>query len=162
LVRVFPVLALLTIALVACKAPPSKSGQAAASSAPVAAASSAPAAAPASPPQPAHNWAYKQGEDYAYLTGTSPVGEAEQPTMVRYLGVQDGVYTIIETQQGAVVGASCAKPCDRVRLRGKGLDQTLALNPSSIVYAALMDAMNGQLDVYKVKASSDPKTAPPQ
>jgi hypothetical protein len=151
LVRVVPVLALLTAALCACKAPPSKTDQASASSAP-APASSAPAA-PAAPPEPAHNWAYRQGDDYAYLTGTAPVGEQEQPTMVRYLGVQDGVYTIVETQQGAVVGASCAKPCDKVRLRGKGLDRTLALNPNSTVFAALSDAMNGQLEVYQVKGA---------
>lgn len=159
MVRVVTVLALAAFTLCACKAPPQKSQQAAASSAP--AASSTPAAQSPAPPPPQHNWAYRQGEDYAYLSGASPVGEPEQPTMIRFLGVQDGVYTIIETEQGAVVGASCAKPCDTVRLRGKGLDQTLPLNPSSIVYAALTDAMNGQLDVYKPPAASA-RTAPPQ
>jgi hypothetical protein len=147
LVRVVPVLAVLTLAaLAACKAPPPKGGQAPVSSAP---ASSAPvsSAAPAPPAAPAHNWAYRQGEDYAYASGQA--GDDGQPTLIRYLGQENGVYTVIETQQGAVVGASCARPCDQVRLRGQGLDQTLPLNPNSVVYAALTDAMNGQLDVYK-------------
>jgi hypothetical protein len=150
---------MLAVTLVACKAPPPKAEQAAASSA-APAASSAPAAQ-AAPAAPSHNWAYQQGQDYAYLSGATPVGEPEQPTLIRYLGEENGVYTIVETQQGQVVGASCAKPCETVRLRGKGLDQTLALNPTSIVYAALTDAMNGQLDVYKPPAANGPGKAPP-
>ena len=162
LVRVVPILTLLAIALVACKAPPSKTEEAAAPSAPPAAASSAPPASSA-PAEPAHNWAYRQGDDYAYLSGETPVGQPEQPTMVRYLGSQDGTYAIAEVEGGQVVVATCAKPCDMVRLRGKGLDQTLARNPNSIVYAALSDAINGQLDLYKPPAASGrKKTAPPQ
>ena len=83
--------------------------------------------------------------------------------MIRFLGEQDGTYTVIESQDGAIVAASCARPCDTVRLRGKGLDQTLSLSPTSVIYAALTDAMNGQLDVYKPPAASGrKKTAPPQ
>jgi hypothetical protein len=68
------------------------------------------------------------------------------------LGMQDGVYTIAEVQDGAVVVAQCSAPCQQVRLRGKDLDQTMDLNPGSIVYAALSDAMNGQLEVYKSRS----------
>jgi len=159
LVRAVPVLAVLAVALAACKGQPPKSEHAAASGTPPA--SSAP---PVQTPPPAqHNWAYRQGDDYAYLSGTTPVGQPEQATLVRYLGEENGVYTIVETQAGAVVGASCSKPCDTVRLRGKGLDQTLALNPSSIVYAALSDAMAGQLEIYKVKGPiGAAPTAPPK
>lgn len=152
LVRAVPVLALVAIALVACKAQPPKAGQTAASSAP--APSSAPAA-PA-PAAPQHNWASRNGDEYAY----GPDGGDQ--TIVRYLGSQDGVYAVAEVAGGQVVVASCAKPCDTVRVRGKGLDQTLPLNPNSTVYAALSDAMNGQLDVYKMPAASARKTAPPQ
>ena len=77
--------------------------------------------------------------------------EAQKPVTVRYLGMQDGIYAIAEVQDGAVVVAQCAPPCQQVRLRGKDLDQTLDLNPNSIVYAALTDAINGQLQVYKPK-----------
>jgi hypothetical protein len=38
------------------------------------------------------------------------------------------------------------------KLRGKALDQALGLNPDSIVYAALTDAINGQLQVYKSRS----------
>jgi hypothetical protein len=72
--------------------------------------------------------------------------------MVRYLGMADGVYTIAEVQDGAVVVAQCAAPCQQVRIRGKDLDQTLDLNPNSIVYEALTDAINGQLEVYKSRS----------
>jgi len=56
--------------------------------------------------------------------------------------------TIAEVQDGAVVVAQCSQPCQQVRVRGKDLDQTLALNPNSVVYEALTDAINGQLQVY--------------
>ena len=163
MVRAVTVLAVLAAALAACKAQPPKGSEAAASSAPPAA-SSAAAAQPPPPAQPTHNWAYKQGDEYAYVSAAQDPAAGQAATLVRFLGVQDGVYTIVETEGGAVVGASCAKPCTTVRIRGKGLDQTLELNPGSVVYAALSDAMNGQLDVYKVpgpKPASAP-TAPPQ
>src|SRR3569832_2303856 len=51
------------LALAACNAPPQKQQQAAASSAP---ASSAPAAAA----QPAHHWAFQNGDQYGYLSGS--------------------------------------------------------------------------------------------
>jgi hypothetical protein len=148
LVRAAPVLVLLVAALAACKAPPPKAQEAAASSAP---ASSAPAA------QPAHRWAFQNGDQYGYMSSAhvevGQEGEATQkPVTVRYLGVQDGVYTIAEVQDGAVVVAQCARPCQQVRLRGKDLDQTLDLNPDSIVYAALTDAINGQLQIYKPRS----------
>ena len=151
LVRAAPLLALLAVAVAACKAPPQKAQEAAASSAPA-------ASAPAAPAQPAHHWAFQNGGEYGYLSSAhgeaaqsdvAQGGEADKPVMVRYLGMQDGVYAIAEVQDGAVVVAQCAPPCQQVRLRGKDLDQTLDLNPSSIVYAALTDAINGQLQVYK-------------
>ena len=150
LVRASTVLALLTVALVACKAPPQKPQEAAASSAP---ASSAPAAAA----QPAHHWAFQNGDQYGYMSSAHvEVGQegeaAQKPVIVRYLGMKDGVYAIAEVQDGAVVVAQCAAPCQQVRIRGKDLDQTLDLNPDSIVYAALTDAINGQLQVYKPRA----------
>lgn len=151
--RVPALFALLPLALAACKAPPQKAGETEASSTP---ASSAPAAASTTPAQPAHRWAFQNGDQYGYLSGAhgeaGQGGEAERPTIIRYLGMQDGIYTIAEVQDGAVVVAQCAKPCQQVRLRGKDLDQTLDLNPNSIVYAALTDAINGQLEVYKSRS----------
>jgi hypothetical protein len=148
--RPAPVLALLALTLAACKAPPQKAKE-------VAASSSAPASsARTAPAQPAHHWAFQNGDQYGYLSGShgeaGQGGEAEKPTIVRYLGMKDGVYTIAEVQDGAVVVAQCAQPCQQVRLRGKDLDQTLDLSPSSIVYAALTDAINGQLQVYKSRS----------
>ena len=152
MIRAAPVLALLAVALAACKAPPPKAGEAAASTAP---ASSAPAAA-AAPAQPAHHWAFQNGDQYGYLSGAhgqpGQDADADKPVIVRYLGMEDGVYTIAEVQDGAVVVAQCARPCQQVRIRGKDLDQTLDLNPNSIVYEALADAMNGQLEVYKPRS----------
>jgi hypothetical protein len=153
LVRAVPVLALLPVlALAACKPAPGKGEQAAASGVP-AAASSAPAAASSALAAPEHNWAYKQGDLYAYVSAAhadpAEGGEAEKPTMFRYLGMKDGTYVVAEVENGAVVVASCAPPCQEVRLRGQGLDQTLPLNPSSAVFAALTDAINGQLEPYK-------------
>jgi hypothetical protein len=148
-VRAAPTLAVLAVALVACKAPPQKAQQAATSSAPASSAPPAPAA-------PAHHWAFQNGDQYGYLpAGHGEAGqdaEQQQATMVRYLGMQDGVYAIAEVEGGAVVVAQCAPPCQQVRLRGKDLDQILDLNPNSIVYAALTDAINGQLQVYKPPA----------
>ena len=148
MIRAAPALALLAVALAACKAPPAKQ-RAAASSAPASSAAPAPAA-------PAHHWAFQNADQYGYVSAAhaeaAPEGEQEQPTIVRYLGMEDGVYTIAEVQGGAVVVASCAAPCREVRIRGKGLDQTLELNQSSIVYAALSDAINGQLQVYKPRS----------
>lgn len=150
MVRAAPALALAVVALAACKAPPQKAEEMAASSA---SASSAPAAAA----QPAHRWAFQNGDQYGYMSSAhvevGQEGEATQkPVIVRYLGMKDGVYTIAEVQDGAVVVAQCAAPCQQVRLRGKDLDQTLDLNPDSIVYAALTDAINGQLQVYKSRS----------
>jgi hypothetical protein len=148
LTRAVPALLLLAVALAACKAPPQKAQEAAASSAPA-------SSAPAAPAQPAHHYAFQNGDEYGYMSPghvqVGQEGEAQKPVTVRYLGMEDGVYTIAEVEGGAVVVAQCAAPCQQVRLRGKDLDQTLDLSPSSIVYAALMDAMNGQLQVYKPK-----------
>jgi hypothetical protein len=150
LIRAVPVLALLAIALAACKAPPEKAKEAAAPPAPAA------SSAPAAPAQPAHHWAFQNGDQYGYLSGAhgqpGQDADADKPITVRYLGMADGVYTIAEVQDGAVVVAQCAAPCQQVRIRGKDLDQTLDLNPNSIVYEALTDAINGQLEVYKSRS----------
>jgi hypothetical protein len=147
--RPAPLLALLAVALAACNAPPQKAKEATASSAPA-------SSAPAAPAQPAHHWAFQNGDQYGYLSSAhgqaGQSGEEAKPTIVRYLGVEDGVYTIAEVEDGQVVVAQCAKPCQQVRIRGKDLDQTLDLSPNSIVYAALTDAMNGQLQVYKPRS----------
>lgn len=154
MIRAVPALALLAVALAACKAPPQKAKEAAASSAP--ASSAAASSASAAPAQPAHHWAFQNGDQYGYLSGSHGQAgqdpDADKPVIVRYLGMEDGVYTIAEVQDGAVVVAQCAAPCQQVRLRGKDLDQTLDLNPNSIVYEALIDAMNGQLQVYKPRS----------
>jgi hypothetical protein len=146
MVRVAVAVAAL-LALAACnKASVAKKAEEAASSA--AASPTTPAAAPA----PAHRWTYKNGVDYGYIDAehkvVQPGAPAPETTVFRYLGVQDGVYTVIELEGGAVVAASCAKPCQQVRLRGQDLDQTLALSPDSTVAAALADAMAGQLEIY--------------
>ena len=147
--RAVHALALLALALAACKAPPQKTKEAAASPPPA-------SSAPAAPAAPAHHWAFQNGDQYGYLpAGHGEAGqdaEQQQATMVRYLGMKDGVYTIAEVEGGAVVVAQCAPPCQQVRLRGKDLDQTMDLSSSSIVYAALTDAINGQLQVYKPPA----------
>jgi hypothetical protein len=148
LTRAASALALLALALAGCKAPPQKAQQAAASPAPA-------SSAPAAPAAPAHHYAFQSGDEYGYMSSAhvevGQEGEAQKPVMVRYLGMEDGVYTIAEVEGGAVVVAQCAAPCQQVRLRGKDLDQTLDLSPSSVVYAALTDAINGQLQVYKPK-----------
>lgn len=148
-IRAAPLLALLAVALTACKAPPQKAEEAAASSAPT-------SAAPTAPAQPAHRWAFQNGDQYGYMSSAhvevGQEGEAQKPVIIRYLGMKDGVYTIAEVQGGAVVVAQCAAPCQQVRLRGKDFDQTLDLSPNSIVYAALTDAINGQLEVYKPRS----------
>ena len=140
---------LVLLGLAACNKPaPQKTAVAAASS-----------AAPAAPAAPAHHWAYKNGVDYGYVSASHGEGQdaaAATPTIIRYLGVQDGVYTVVELDNGAVVAASCAKPCQEVRLRGQDLDQTLALSPGSIVAAALADAMAGQLEIYRPQAAAKP------
>ena len=109
--------------------------------------------ASAAPAQPAHHYAFQNGDQYGYISGAHGQAgqdpDADKPVIVRYLGMQDGVYTIAEVQDGAVVVAQCSAPCQQVRIRGKDLDQTLDLNPNSIVYEALTDAINGQLQVYK-------------
>jgi hypothetical protein len=148
--RAAPALVALAVALAACKpGPPQKAEEAAASSAPA-------SSAPAAPAAPTHHYAFQNGDQYGYLSsahGQATQGaDEEKPVMVRYLGAQDGVYAIAEVQDGAVVVAQCAPPCRQVRLRGKDLDQTLDLNPTSIVYAALTDAINGQLQVYKPRS----------
>ncbi|HEY4030871.1 MAG TPA: hypothetical protein VGM25_11040 [Caulobacteraceae bacterium] len=151
--RAAPVLLVLAVALAACNAQPQKAKQAAASSAHAA------SSAPATPAPPAHRYAFQNGDQYGYMSAAHvQVGQegeaAQQPVIVRYLGMQDGVYTIAEVQDGAIVVAQCSAPCQQVRIRGKDLDQTLDLNPSSIVYAALTDAINGQLQVYKPKTTA--------
>ena len=155
MIRAAPVLAVLALApfaatLAACNAPPQKAKEAAA-------AASAPASStPAAPAAPAHHWAFQNGDQYGYLSGAhgqpGQDPDADKPVMVRYLGMQDGLYTIAEVQDGAVVVAQCSQPCQQVRVRGKDLDQTLALNPNSVVYEALTDAINGQLQVYKLRS----------
>ena len=137
-------------ALAACNKPGSK--EAAQSSAP---ASSAPAAAEsassAEAAAPAHNWVSRSGQEYQYISAAhGQEGADTMPTTVRYLGEKDGRYYIAEVESGAVVVASCVKPCTEVHLQGQGLDETLPLSPTSIVAAALNDAMNGQLEVFKV------------
>jgi hypothetical protein len=154
LIRAAPVIALLALTLAACNAQPQKAEQAAASSAP--ASSAAASSAAAAPAQPAHHYAFQNGDQYGYISGAhGQPGQdpaADKPTIVRYLGMEDGVYTIAEVQDGAVVVAQCSAPCQQVRIRGKDLDQTLDLNPNSIVYEALTDAINGQLQVYKSRS----------
>jgi hypothetical protein len=123
------------------------------------AASSGPAApvAAAQPDAPAHHWVFNRGTDYGYVSSHPDTPEGappETPTLVRYLGEQDGVYTIAEVQNGAIVVASCAKPCTTVRVRGAGLDETLPLHPDSIVAAALVDAMIGALGKYTPPAAA--------
>lgn len=150
MIRTASVLTLLAVALAGCKASPSKQKQAAPFPA------SASSSVPAAPAAPTHHWAFQNGDQYGYMS-PAPVqvgqeGEAQKPVTVRYLGMQDGVYAIAEVQDGAVVVAQCAPPCQRVRIRGKDLDQTLDLSPDSIVYGALTDAINGQLQVYTPKS----------
>jgi hypothetical protein len=148
LTRAAAALALLAVALAACKPAPEKAKE-------TAAASSAPAA-PAAPAAPTHHYAFQTGDEYGYMSAAHvQVGQegeaAQKPVIVRYLGMQDGIYTIAEVQDGAIVVAQCAQPCQQVRIRGKDLDQTLDLSPNSIVYAALTDAIAGQLQVYTPK-----------
>lgn len=135
---------LVVLGLAACNKPaPQKTAAAAASS--------------AAPAAPSHRWAYKNGVDYGYVSASHAEGQdaaAATPTIFRYLGEQDGVYTVVELENGAVVAASCAKPCQEVRLRGQDLDQTLALSPGSVVAAALADAMAGQLEIYRPQAAA--------
>ena len=141
---------LVVLGLAACNKPaPPKTAAAAASS--------------AAPAAPAHRWAYKNGIDYGYVSANHAEGQdaaAATPTIIRYLGVQDGVYTVVELENGAVVAASCAKPCQEVRLRGQDLDQTLALSPDSVVAAALADAMAGQLEIYHPQAAAPAPAKP--
>lgn len=149
MIRAAPALLVLGAALAACKAPPQKAKEAVAASAPA-------SSTAATPAQPAHHYAFQSGDEYGYVSSSHAEAgqnaEADKPVTVRYLGMEDGVYTIAEVQDGAIVVAQCAQPCQQVRLRGKDLDQTLDLNPNSIVYAALTDAINGQLQVYKPKS----------
>jgi hypothetical protein len=156
LTRAVPVLALLAFAFAACNGPPQQAKQTAAASSAPAASTAAASSAATAPAQPAHHWAFQNGDQYGYLSGAHGQAgqdpDADKPIMVRYLGMEDGVYTIAEVQDGAIVVAQCAAPCQQVRVRGKDLDQTLDLNPNSIVYEALTDAMNGQLQVYKPRA----------
>ena len=143
---------LVVLGLAACNKPaPQKTAESAPSST-------------AAPAAPTHHWAYKNGLDYGYVSANHAEGEdaaAATPTIIRYLGVQDGVFTVVELESGAVVAASCAKPCQEVRLRGQDLDQTMALSPSSVVAAALADAMAGQLEIYRPQAAAAPAAANP-
>jgi hypothetical protein len=155
--RFLPVLIAVT-ALAACSKPASPPAASASSEAP---ASSAPAAAPAasSAPaaQPAHNWAAVNDKQYLYYPKAHLDGgpDATQPTTIRYMGQQsDGAYVVAEVESGAMVLASCKLPCTEVRLRGQGLDQTVALGGDSVVKAALDDAIAGQLEPYPLPAKA--------
>ena len=148
-------------ALAACNkpapAPAAASSEPAASSAPAALAA-APAASSAAP---THNWAAVNDKQYLYYPKAHLDGgpDATTPTTIRYMGQQsDGSYVVAEVEGGAIVLASCKLPCTEVRLRGQGLDQTVALGGDSVVKAALDDAINGQLEVYPLPEKPDGKT----
>ncbi|MDQ2861540.1 MAG: hypothetical protein M3T55_12625 [Pseudomonadota bacterium] len=127
------------------------------------------AAVSAAPTPPAHNWSYREGQEYGY---PGAISEDEQKAgqaiasvqMFRFLGTQNGVYTVARVANGAATIASCANPCQVVKLSSGGLMQRVTFNPESIVGAALTDAFNGQMEVYGSGApvpAPQPNASPP-
>lgn len=124
------------------------------------AAPAAQAQADETPPPPAHNWQYREGQEYGYPNALSDDDKragtgASTVQMYRYLGEKKGIYTVAEVTPGGLIYASCANPCEVVKVRAGGMVERFEFNPSTIVGGALTDAMNGQMAVYGSKPDSD-------
>jgi hypothetical protein len=115
--------------------------------------------------EPAHNWTYREGDEYGYAAAVSEdqqkAGQgAGQVTMFRYLGQSGGVYTVAsESDGGWLAYASCANPCQVIKLVGPGSIEHVVFNPNTIVGEALADAFNGQLEVYGDSAADRAEAA---
>lgn len=115
------------------------------------AAPSGPVADGAPPPTAtAHNWQYRDGQDYVYQ-GELPADQKTAGSSTaavqryRYLGEHDGVFKL--QVDGDV--ATCANPCQVITLATGGFHvERLAFDPDSLIGAAFTDAFNGRLEVY--------------
>ena len=125
--------------------------------------------ASAAPTPPAHNWSYREGQEYGYPGVVSEdaqkAGQAvARVQMLRFLGAQNGVYTVAQVSDGMMMTASCANPCEVVKIYSGGAMQRVTFNPESIVGAALTDAFNGQMEIYGAGAPApapQPSAPPP-
>jgi hypothetical protein len=117
-------------------------------------------ATPEAPPPPSHNWQYREGLEYGYQGAISQDAQnsgvaASQVHMFRYLGEKGGIYTIQGVESG--LRASCANPCEVMKLTGGGITQRVAFSSGSIAGAAMEDAINGQMSVWHPNAKANPE-----
>ncbi len=113
--------------------------------------SSHPIAEATQPPvSTAHNWQYRDGQEYAYLGGLSEDQKKTGQTrpivrMYRYLGEHDGVFEL----QFDGETATCANPCQTINIHaGPFHVERLDFDPNTLIGAAFTDAFNGQMDIY--------------
>lgn len=120
---------------------------------------------PAAAPPPSHIWSYREGQEYGYSGAISEdaqkAGQAVGTVqMFRYLGEQNGVYTVGSVANGLMVTASCSDPCEVVKIFEAGAVQRVTFNPLSVVGAALTDAFHGQMEIYGSSAETAPPSPP--
>lgn len=155
-VRAAALIVLLGMAGCNAPAPP----QAPASSA----ATTGPGADTAAVTTPTHRWEYREGKEYGYSAALSDddkkAGKAvAEVQMFRFLGEKDGVYRVGFSQNGSTMVAGCANPCQVVKITISSEYSSevsrVQFNPDTVIGGVLMDAFNGQMDVYSRKAQAD-------
>jgi hypothetical protein len=132
----------LTAMLLGCSPAPTTSSATSDS-----AAGSTSAAAAEAPPT--HNWSYREGNTYGYPAALSDndkkAGQgATDVAMFKFLGEKDGIYKL---SSGGVV-ASCANPCQVIKVGEGQYAQHMTFDPETVIGEAFTDAFDGQMEIY--------------
>jgi hypothetical protein len=116
-----------------------------------------------------HLYSIAEDGEYGYEQGISEDDRkrgtvAKALLMVRYLGIDQGTYTLRTSDDGMVGLFSCSSPCDFVKnrfyVRGALIKvETLKNSPGSILWAATQDAMSGQLKPFAGNKQPEPQPA---
>ena len=104
------------------------------------------------PPKPTHNYDFRDGDTYGYEAALSDddrkAGKAARDVVIyRYAGLIEGKHTLEFLEpDGAISSVSqCSSDCHAIRTWAGGRSYLRAFDPSSILGAAMEDAIKGRL-----------------
>ena len=107
---------------------------------------------PPPPPKPVHNYDFREGDTYGYEAALSEEdrkkGNAARDVVIyRYVGLIEGKHTLEALSADGTISSvsQCAPNCHAIRTWAGGQSYVRAYDHSSIMGAAMEDAINGRL-----------------
>ena len=124
--------------------------------------------APTAPVVPPHNYGFKEGGVYGYISAVSEndkkAGKAVGSVVLyRYGGMTGGKYTLFQVSDSGVIISrdECTNPCVAIKSFSSGGMERIPYNAGSVVGAAFDDAFAGYLTKGRVLAESREVVAAP-